>query len=141
MTPLGVEIRRLRASRRMTLKKHAALVGVTPAYLSALEHGHRGLPTSKMLNRIIAALELGDFETQRLRKLLSYSRPKITLDTSGLEPVATEVANRLAADISRMSQSDLNALLDFLRRGEDAHAEAPAEAAPKGPAQNNMCDT
>ena len=116
MTPLGLEIRRLRASRRMTLKAHAAAVGVTPAYLSALEHGHRGLPTREMLERIVYGLGLEEHDTLRLQEVLEFSRPKVTLDTCGLTPIATEVANRLAASISSLNEAELNALLSFLNR-------------------------
>ena len=42
MTPFGARLRALRAQRRMTMAQLAATLQVTPAYLSALEHGHRG---------------------------------------------------------------------------------------------------
>ena len=100
----------------MTLKAHAAAVGVTPAYLSALEHGHRGLPTRKMLERIASGLGLEEHDTHRLQELLELSRPKVTLDTCGLTPIATEVANRLATSISSLNEAELNALLNFLKR-------------------------
>ncbi len=140
MTPLGVEIRRLRSAKQMTLKTHAALVGVTPAYLSALEHGHRGLPTAIMLEKICAALELSEFDAHRLQKLLEYSRPKVTLDTSGLKPIATEVANRLAVGISNMSERDLNALLTFLRRTNSEHVDQPPEFAALHAGGNSICE-
>lgn len=118
MTPLGAEIRELRASRNLSLKDHASLVGVTPAYLSALEHGHRGVPRADMLERIAATLELDESGRNRLRRLANLSRPRVVLDTSGLEPVATELANRLALGISRISKNDLHALLRFLQHSD-----------------------
>jgi hypothetical protein len=38
------------------------------------------------------------------------SDPKVTIDTGGLSPEATELANRLARDIGRLSDEDLAAL-------------------------------
>ncbi len=140
MTPLGVEIRRLRASKRMTLKSHAAAVGVTPAYLSALEHGHRGLPTDEMLERIAVGLGLAENESRRLNELLEYSRPKVTLDTCGLTPVATEVANRLAVSIASLSDAELNALLAFLHRANPESTEQPTDLVSVGRAPNYIVD-
>lgn len=128
MTPLGAEIRELRASRNLSLKDHAAIVGVTPAYLSALEHGHRGLPTTDMLERIASALQLDEAGRRRLELLADLSRPRVVLDTSGLEPVATELANRLAHGISRISKNDLHALLRFLQHSDPDHVGTPAAA-------------
>jgi hypothetical protein len=38
------------------------------------------------------------------------SDPKVTIETGGLSPEATELANRLARDIGRLSPEDLTAL-------------------------------
>ncbi len=54
MTPLGAKMRQMRRDRKITLKQMAADLNVSSAYLSALEHGHRGKPTWYMLQRIIA---------------------------------------------------------------------------------------
>ena len=43
MTPFGERVRDLRAEVGVTLKQMALALEVSPAYLSALEHGHRGL--------------------------------------------------------------------------------------------------
>ena len=42
MTPFGEKMRALRAERGLQLKDMAAGLGVSSAYLSALEHGRRG---------------------------------------------------------------------------------------------------
>ncbi len=49
MTPFGARLREIREARGMTLKSMAAAIGVSPAYLSALEHGRRGRPTWDLL--------------------------------------------------------------------------------------------
>ena len=54
MTPLGAKLRALREARGISLKEMAAALNVSSAYLSALEHGRRGTPTSFLLHRIIA---------------------------------------------------------------------------------------
>uniref|UniRef100_UPI00146FE038 helix-turn-helix domain-containing protein n=1 Tax=Escherichia coli TaxID=562 RepID=UPI00146FE038 len=49
MTPFGRKLRELRAERGITLKDMAAALRVTPAYLSALEHGKRGRPSWRLV--------------------------------------------------------------------------------------------
>ncbi|HSR55325.1 MAG TPA: helix-turn-helix transcriptional regulator, partial [Alphaproteobacteria bacterium] len=44
MTPFGAKVRELRRQRGVTLKRMAEDLQLSPAYLSALEHGHRGRP-------------------------------------------------------------------------------------------------
>ncbi|MGN6158033.1 MAG: helix-turn-helix domain-containing protein [Devosia sp.] len=110
MTPLGQKMRELRASRGVTLKQMASALNVSSAYLSALEHGKRGKPTWILLQRIIHYFNVIWDEAEELQRLAEMSDPKVTIDTGGLSPEATELANRLARDISRLSDDDLAAL-------------------------------
>jgi transcriptional regulator with XRE-family HTH domain len=54
MTPFGARVREHRKKRGITLSQMAEALSVSPAYLSALEHGKRGRPTWFMVQRIIA---------------------------------------------------------------------------------------
>jgi transcriptional regulator with XRE-family HTH domain len=95
MTPLGAKLRALREARGISLKEMAAALNVSSAYLSALEHGRRGQPTSFLLHRIIAFFNVIWDEAEELQRLAEISDPKVTIDTGGLVPEATELANRL----------------------------------------------
>ena len=110
MTPLGAKMRELRAARGVTLKQMAAALNVSSAYLSALEHGKRGKPTWILLQRIIHYFNVIWDEAEELQRLAELSDPKVTIETGGLSPEATELANRLARDISRLAPEDLSAL-------------------------------
>ncbi len=114
MTPLGARIRELREARGISLKEMAAALGVSSAYLSALEHGKRGKPTGFLLHRIIAFFNVIWDEAEELQRLAEISDPRITIDTGGLAPEATELTNRLAADIGRLDPADLRFLRDEL---------------------------
>lgn len=116
MTPLGAKLRLLREERGISLKEMAAALGVSSAYLSALEHGRRGRPTGFMLHRIIAYFNVIWDDAEELQRLAELSDPKITIDTGGLAPEATELTNRLARDIGRLSVEDLRAIRDELVR-------------------------
>ena len=110
MTPLGAKLRELRAARGVTLKQMASALNVSSAYLSALEHGKRGRPTWILLQRMIHYFNVIWDEAEELQRLAELSDPRIAIDTGGLSPEATELANRLARDISRLSVEDLGAL-------------------------------
>jgi len=106
----------MRAERGVSLKDMAAAINVSSAYLSALEHGRRGKPTGFLLHRIIAFFNVIWDEAEELQRLAEISDPKITIDTGGLAPEATELTNRLAGAIGRLDAEDLRALRDELMR-------------------------
>lgn len=116
MTPLGARLRAMREARGVTLKEMAAALRVSSAYLSALEHGRRGQPTWLLLQRIIAYFNVIWDEAEDLQRLAEISDPKVTIDTAGLSPEATELANRLARDIGRLEVEDLVVLRNELMR-------------------------
>lgn len=111
MTPLGARLRQLRAERGLQLAEMAAALGVSAAYLSALEHGKRGVPRAVFLELVNGYFNLGWDEAEELRRLAAISDPRVVLDTGGLSPKATELANRLAARIADLDDSRLSTLL------------------------------
>jgi transcriptional regulator with XRE-family HTH domain len=114
MTPFGEKMRKLRADRAITLKQMSTAIGVSSAYLSALEHGKRGRPGWHLIQRIIAYFNIIWDEAEEVTRLARISHPRITIDTSGLNPLATELANRLADDIGKLEPQALNELLTML---------------------------
>lgn len=123
MTPLGARLRTLREERGVTLKDMARALRVSSAYLSALEHGRRGKPTWSLLQRIITYFNVIWDEAEELQRLAELSDPRVTIDTGGLAPEATEFANRLAADIRRLAPEDLVFLRNEVMRraGRNSH--------------------
>jgi transcriptional regulator with XRE-family HTH domain len=115
MTPFGSRLRALRAERGESLKDMADAIGVSAAYLSALEHGKRGVPTWLLLQRIIAHFNIIWDEAEDLQRLAELSDPRIVVDTASLSPLATEFANRLARDIPHLTEGDLARLMAILR--------------------------
>jgi transcriptional regulator with XRE-family HTH domain len=115
MTPFGAKVRALRLERGESLKEMAAALDVSAAYLSALEHGKRGLPTWYMVQRIIAHFNVIWDDAEELQRLAEISDPRITIDTSGLDPAATEFANMLALKIRGLSRKSLEEMILKLR--------------------------
>lgn len=115
MTPLGERIRELRRERGVSQKDMAATIGVSAAYLSALEHGHRGVPTWAMIQKIIGYFNVIWDDAEELQKLAEGSHPRVVVDTAGLSPAATELANLMAQAIGEMNESELAALNSQMR--------------------------
>lgn len=116
MTPFGDRMRKLRAERGVTLKEMAEALGVSSAYLSALEHGKRGRPGWHLIQRILAYFNIIWDEADEVVRVARISHPRITIDTSGLSPKATELANRLADDIGKLDSFTLDELLVTLSK-------------------------
>lgn len=111
MTPFGARLRDLRSDKGVTMAKLAQALQVSPAYLSALEHGHRGRPTIGLLHQICAYFSLIWDDAEALRRIAELSHPRVIVDTAGLSPKATELANRMAEKIAELDDSRLDALL------------------------------
>jgi transcriptional regulator with XRE-family HTH domain len=115
MTPFGQKLRDLRDARKCQLKDLAKALKVSSAYLSALEHGHRGKPSPGLVQQVAAYFNLAWDEVDELKALAELSDPRVTIDTAGLSPEATELANRLAARIDGMSEAEIGRLLTMLK--------------------------
>ena len=116
MTPFGIRLRELREERGVTQKDMAAALRVSPAYLSALEHGRRGTPAWPLTQKIIGFFNIIWDEAEELFFLAGSSDPKVVIDTVGLPPQYTAFANRLARDIRKLPPSVVEELSAVLQK-------------------------
>lgn len=119
MTPFGERVRRLRRERGLLLKDMAAHLGVSSAYLSALERGERGKPTWTLIQGVIHYFNIIWDEADELARLADLSDPRVKIDTAGTTPRATLFANRLAREIGTLRDEDVEALLAVLDRAQE----------------------
>ncbi|MCO6415284.1 helix-turn-helix domain-containing protein [Siccirubricoccus sp. KC 17139] len=117
MTPFGARLRALREARGVGLAELARALHVSAAYLSALEHGHRGRPSPGLIHQVNEYFGLIWDDAEEMVRLARLSHPRVVVDTSGLSPEATALANRLAQEIGRLPpealarmQAELDAL-------------------------------
>lgn len=125
MTPFGLKLRALRRTRAIALKRMAADLQLSPAYLSALEHGHRGRPTPALVVQICEYFNLIWDDYEEMHRLAALSDPRIVVDTSGLSPRATELANMLATTIARLDEETIDTMIAAIA------ARMPASPAPR----------
>ncbi|WP_343563536.1 helix-turn-helix domain-containing protein [Kiloniella sp. b19] len=118
MTPFGARLREIRAERNLTLKEMAKGLGVTSAYLSALEHGRKSVPSKRFVHRVCQYLNIIWDEAEELEALARRSDPKVAINTAGLSPKATELANLLSEKIGTLNDKQIDDLIrDLKSRG------------------------
>lgn len=125
MTPFGERVRQLRRERGLMLKDMAAHLGVSSAYLSALERGERGKPTWALIQGVLQYFHIIWDEADELTRLADLSDPRVKIDTAGADPRATLLANRLAREIRTLSEGELEDMLAILDHAQDRERRAP----------------
>lgn len=116
MTPFGDKMRQLRAAAHMTQAQMAAHLGVSAAYLSALENGRKGLPSWALVQKIITLFNLIWDEAEEIQDLARISHPRVVVDTGNLSPAATEMANILSRKIDRLDDDQISDILTILKK-------------------------
>jgi transcriptional regulator with XRE-family HTH domain len=105
MTPFGARLRQIREARGITQARMAADLGVSAAYLSAMEHGRRARPTAGLVRQICSYFGLIWDDADEMMALALRSVPRVIVDTAGLSPRATELANLLADRIRTLPET------------------------------------
>ncbi|HEV2564105.1 MAG TPA: helix-turn-helix domain-containing protein [Microvirga sp.] len=124
MTPFGERVRQLRQQRGRMLKDMAAHLGVSSAYLSALERGERGKPTWALIQGVLQYFHIIWDEADELARLADLSDPKVKIDTANTDPKATLLANRLAREIRSLAPDELDQMIAVLDQAQERERKA-----------------
>ena len=114
MTPFGMKIREWRKRKNRTLHQQSDALGVSAAYLSALEIGARGRPSAVLVDQICAWLGLIWDDAEELKRLATLSHPKPTINARGQSSEAIYMVNFLAQNIDRLSAADCCTVTDVI---------------------------
>ncbi|GGK53543.1 helix-turn-helix domain-containing protein [Salinarimonas ramus] len=114
LTPFGRRVRELRAARGLQLKHMAAHLGVSSAYLSALERGERGRPTFTLVQGTIHYFGVIWDEADELQRLAELSDPAPRVPAGGCGADAMLLANRLAREIAGLGPERVASMLAIL---------------------------
>ena len=125
MTPFGKAVRHLRERKGVSQKEMAKTLGVSPAYLSALEHGRRGMPSFEFLQRVAGYFNIIWDEAEELFRIARISDPRVVVDTGGLPPEYTAFANRLAAEIGGLPPETIRRLAGILEKACNSRPKSP----------------
>jgi transcriptional regulator with XRE-family HTH domain len=130
VTPFGRRVRELRRERGLLLKDMAAHLGVSVAYLSALERGERGKPTWTLLQGVLQYFRIIWDEADELLRLADLSEPKVRIDASDGSPDTVLFLNRLARELPTLSNDDIAAMLAILDRAAERARSTPERSRP-----------
>jgi transcriptional regulator with XRE-family HTH domain len=114
LTPFGERVRELRRERGLQLKHMAASLGVSSAYLSALERGERGRPTWTLIQGVIHYFGIIWDEADELQRLADMSETKPQIDSRGTGPRAMLVANRIAREYAHLDDGEIEQIVAIL---------------------------
>ena len=131
MTPFGKKLRELRTQKGVTLQEQARFLGVSPAYISALEHGQRGRPSPAFVDQICVWFGLIWDDAEQLKYLAQMSHPKPAVKTGGLTAEATFLANLLAQNIDRLTAEDCSVLTQMVKQrlGNESSSDVTSQEA------------
>ena len=115
MTPFGRKVRELLDAQGIPLKRMAQDLHLSSAYLSALERGNRGRPAPGLIMQIAGYLGCIWDEVEELKALAELSHPRVVVDTAGLGPERTELANRLSQRIRDLPDTAIERMLAIVR--------------------------
>ena len=110
MTPFGEAMRELRRKKGVTQKEMATALGVSQAYLSALEHGNRSAPSFDFIQRVAGYFNIIWDDLEDLMRVAGLSHPRVVIDTAGLDAAYTALANRLAHEIRNLDRETVAAI-------------------------------
>lgn len=110
MTSLGIALRKLRLDRHELLRDMAKKLGVTSAFLSAVETGKKKAPTY-LADKICELYELDGRERQEILTAAELSKGEVKIDLSNASSAQQEVAVSFAKALSGLTDDDISKIM------------------------------
>lgn len=114
-TSFGKEIRKLRVDHDQTQKDLAKLLGVSPAFLSAVEVGKKQVPKN-WTEKIAEIYRLSQRQTERLQAAIDDSSAAVKIDLRSASRLKRQMAIKLAWEFSGMDDETAKQILDILEK-------------------------
>jgi transcriptional regulator with XRE-family HTH domain len=119
LTPFGIEIRKYRIEKALTLSDMAESIGVSPAYLSAIETGKRNI-SDDILYKILGVLQISDETKGHLIKLAGDSKKVVQISLANASSQSREMIAAFARKFSSLSSDDIEKIKNLLEKETDA---------------------
>lgn len=118
LTPFGQFVRKKRIDKFITLKDMAEELGVSSAFLSAVEMGKKRVPED-WTSKISTYLELSSDEKKELLNFIDQSRKTLKIDLEGFSPKRRETFFAFARKFQDLSPEDMKKLQAFFENVEE----------------------
>ncbi len=115
ITEFGKFLRKIRIDRGEILKDMADKLGVTPAFLSAVEVGKKNVPET-LLVKISYEYELSDSEKNELIKLSKEAVVSVKINLCNSSHAQRNAAIVFARDFSTLSEDTANKIVKLLKK-------------------------
>lgn len=122
LTEFGKFSRKLRIDNGELLKDMAKKLGVTSAYLSAVEVGRRKIP-EKWLEMIQHLYNITPNEVEIMYNAYEHSINEVKIDLSNQSPTYKETAMMFARELNNFEEDDVKELLEKMRTITSARKE------------------
>lgn len=115
ITEFGKMLRIIRINSEDSMRDMAAKIGISAAYLSAIENGKRQIPEN-LYNDICNAYELSEDDKKKLKDSIVLSSKSIKVNLTDLNEKKKEVITKLMSD--DLDDEVLNKLCAIIKDNE-----------------------
>lgn len=112
MTKFGIFVRKLRLDKGIRLRDMAKDLGISPAYLSAMETGHKDIPQS-LADKVSSVYNLSIEQTKELKHSIILSKQKICI-TTGQIVWKNEIVSKLKEKLDTLSEEQQFKIIEVL---------------------------
>ena len=113
MTKFGIFVRKLRLDKGIRLRDMAKDLGISPAYLSAMETGHKDIPDS-LADKISSVYNLSIEQIKELKHSIILSKQKICI-TTGQIAWKNEIVSKLREKLDNLSEEQQFKIIEVLK--------------------------
>ena len=113
-TSIGEFLRKRRLAKEQKLKDMAEILGVTSAFLSAVENGKKNMPDS-WVRKIREEYSLTDEQCEQMKQSAMESQNFISLNMKNVSSINRELAVSFARQFDEMDEETSKQILNVLR--------------------------
>ena len=118
VTEFGKKLRLLRMNKGELLKHMAVRLGVSSAFLSAIELGDKGIPKG-FLEKVIQIYDIPQEEVDEWQDAVEQSAQQVKMNLASVSLAKRQAALVFSRNFDGMSDEDARIILSFFKKEED----------------------
>lgn len=118
LTELGKELRKIRINRDEILKDMASKLGITPAYLSAIENGKR-TPTKKFMDTLFSIYKISEEEQKNLTQIFHSTIDNVSINLSDHSQEHKDLGLVFARKFEGLTPDQIDKLIKILNKEDN----------------------
>ncbi len=118
LTELGKELRKIRINNNERLKDMASKLGITSAYLSAIENGKRE-PTNKFMDTLFSIYSISSEDIRNLTQAFQSTVDSININLSNQTQEHKDLGLVFARKFDDLTQDQIDKLIKILNKEEN----------------------